>query len=135
MAKKLRQEPSERVITIGYISLVRMEDYIPSPSYFADRVIWEDVQEIPLLAFDHNDIVENGLKFLRHELNHEVTSELLRKFTLSQLQELHEIVLDQKFDKEILENKRLIMGLKVTNEKQKGVSHKPARHNKFKDLN
>ena len=27
--KNFRQEPNERVITIGYISLVRMEDYIP----------------------------------------------------------------------------------------------------------
>ena len=67
---------------------------------FADKVTWIDVREIPLLAFDHNHIVESGLDFLKHELNHELTSELLpRKFTLSQLQELHEIVLNQKFDK------------------------------------
>ena len=38
--KNFRQEPGERVITVGYISLVRMEDYIPAPSYFADRVIY-----------------------------------------------------------------------------------------------
>ena len=135
--KNFRQEPSERVITIGYISLVRMEDYIPSPSYFADRVIWEDVQEIPLLAFDHNNIVDSGVKFLRHELNHEVTSELLpRKFTLSQLQELHEIVLDQKFDKRNFRKQAINNGaLQQTNEKQKGVSHKPARLYTFKDLN
>ena len=135
--KNFRQEPSERVITIGYISLVRMEDYIPSPSYFADKVIWEDVQEIPLLAFDHNNIVDSGVKFLRHELNHEVTSELLpRKFTLSQLQELHEIVLNQKFDKRNFRKQAINNGvLEQTNEKQKGVSHKPARLYTFKDLN
>ena len=98
--KNFRQEPNERVITIGYVSLVRMEDYVPLPSYFADEVKWVDIHDIPLLAFDHNDIVESGLLFLRDELNHELTSALLpRKFTLSQLQELHEIVLDQKLDK------------------------------------
>ena len=135
--KNFRQEPNERVITIGYISLVRMEDYIPIPSYFADKVTWVDVREIPLLAFDHNHIVESGLDFLKHELNHELTSELLpRKFTLSQLQELHEIVLNQKFDKRNFRKQAISKGqLEETDEKQKGVSHKPARLYTFKNLN
>lgn len=135
--KNFRQEPNERVITIGYVSLVRMEDYIPSPSYFADKVTWVDVREIPLLAFDHNHIVESGLDFLRHELNHELTSELLpRKFTLSQLQELHEIVLNQKFDKRNFRKRAINKGqLEETDEKQKGVSHKPAKLYTFKNLN
>ena len=135
--KNFRQEPSERVITVGYISLVRMEDYIPVASYFADELEWVDIHNVPLLAFDHNDIVESGLLFLRYELNHELTSELLpRKFTLSQLQELHEIVLGQKFDKRNFRKQAINKGqLQETDEKQKGVSHKPARLYSFKNLN
>ena len=135
--KNFRQNPNERVITVGYVSLVRMEDYIPVPSYFADEVKWVDISDIPLLAFDHNDIIESGLLFLKHELNHELTSELLpRKFTLSQLQELHEIVLNQKFDKRNFRKQAINTGIiKETNEKQKGVSHKPARLYSFKNLN
>ena len=114
-----------------------MEDYIPLPSYFADEVQWVDIRYVPLLAFDHNDIVDSGLLFLRNELNHELTSELLpRKFTLSQLQELHEIVLDQKFDKRNFRKQVISKGqLRKTDEKQKGVSHKPARLYSFKSLN
>ena len=135
--KNFRQEPNERVITVGYVSLVRMEDYIPLPSYFADEVKWVDIFDVPLLAFDHNNIVESALLFLRVELNHELTSELLpRKFTLSQLQELHEIVLDQKLDKRNFRKQIISKGqLKETDEKQKGVSHKPARLYSFKNLN
>ena len=135
--KNFRQEPSERVITIGYVSLVRMEDYIPLASYFADEVKWIDICNIPLLAFDHNDIVESALLFLRNELNNEFTLELLpRKFTLSQLQELHEIVLGQKFDKRNFRKQIINKGqLRQTDEKQKGVSHKAARLYSFKDLN
>ena len=135
--KNFRQEPNERVITVGYISLVRMEDYTPLPSYFADEVKWVDISNVPLLAFDHNHIIESGLIFLRNELNHELTSELLpRKFTLSQLQELHEIVLNQKFDKRNFRKQVISKGqLKETDEKQKGVSHKPARLYTFKNLN
>ena len=135
--KNFRKEPNERVITVGYVSLVRMEDYIPLPSYFADEVQWVDIRDVPLLAFDHNDIVESGLLFLRNELNHELTSALLpRKFTLSQLQELHEIVLDQKLDKRNFRKQVITKGqIKETKEKQKGVSHKPARLYCFKNLN
>ena len=102
-----------------------------------DKVTWVDVREIPLLAFDHNHIVESGLDFLRHELNHELTSELLpRKFTLSQLQELHEIVLNQKFDKRNFRKQAINKGqLEETDEKQEGVSHKPAKLYTFKNLN
>ena len=135
--KNFRQNPNERVITVGYVSLVRMEDYIPAPSYFADEVKWVDINEIPLLAFDHNDIVESALLFLRNELNYELTSELLpRKFTLSEFQELHEIVLDQKLDKRNFRKQVITKGqIKETKEKQKGVSHKPARLYCFKNLN
>ena len=135
--KNFRKEPNERVVTIGYISLVRMEDYAPSPSYFADEVKWISIDDVPLLAFDHNEIVESGLYFLRNELNSELTSELLpRKFTLSQLQELHEIVLEQKFDKRNFRKQAFSKGqIKETKEKQKGVSHKPARLYSFKNLN
>ena len=135
--KNFRPEPNERVITVGYVSLVRMEDYSPLPSYFADEVKWVDVLDLPLLAFDHNEIVESGLLFLRYELNYKLTSELLpRKFTLSQLQELHEIVLDQKLDKRNFRKHVISKGhLKETNEKQKGVSHKPAKFYSFKNLN
>ena len=135
--KNFRQEPNERVVTVGYLSLVRMEDYIPAPSYFADEVKWVDICKVPALAFDHNDIIESGLLFLRNQLSHELTSELLpRKFTLSQLQELHEIVLDQKLDKRNFRKHVISKGqLKETDEKQKGVSHKPARLYSFKNLN
>ncbi len=135
--KNFRQEPNERVVTVGYLSLVRMEDYIPAPSYFADEVKWVDICKVPALAFDHNDIIESGLLFLRNQLSHELTSELLpRKFTLSQLQELHEIVLDQKLDKRNFRKQVISKGqLKETDEKQKGVSHKPARFYSFKNLN
>ena len=135
--KNFRQEPNERVITVGYVSLVRMEDYIPLPSYFADEVKWVNIRDVPILAFDHNEIVKSALLYLRNNLNNELTSELLpRKFTLSQLQELHEIVLDQKLDKRNFRKRVISKGqLKETEEKQKGVSHKAARFYSFKNLN
>lgn len=129
-----RQEPNERVITIGYVSLVRMEDYSPVASYFADRVTWSDINDIPLLAFDHNQIIRDAFGFIKSEISQELTSELLpKKFTLSQLQELYEIVLNEKLDKRNFRKKMISLGqLEETDEKQTGVSHKPAKLYTFK---
>jgi len=131
--KNFRANPNERVITIGYVSIVRMEDYNPEASYFAHDVCWTNIENIPEMAFDHNAIVNDAIQFLRREINHEVTSELLpRKFTLSQLQELYEIILDEKLDKRNFRKQIISKGiLEKTNEKQKGVSHKPAELYKF----
>ena len=131
--KNFRANPNERVITIGYVSIVKMEDYNPKAAYFAHDVCWIDINNIPNMAFDHNQIVNDAIHFLRREKNYEVTSELLpRKFTLSQLQELYEIILDEKLDKRNFRKQIISKGvLEKTNEKQKGVSHKPAELYKF----
>ena len=131
--KNFRANPNERVITIGYVSIVKMEDYNPEAAYFAHDVCWIDINNIPNMAFDHNQIVNDAIHFLRREKNYEVTSELLpRKFTLSQLQELYEIILDEKLDKRNFRKQIISKGvLEKTNEKQKGVSHKPAELYKF----
>ncbi|MBL6658460.1 MAG: NUDIX hydrolase [Flavobacteriales bacterium] len=131
--ENFRSHPDERVITIAYASIVKMEDYNPEASYFAHDVKWTNIDEIPELAFDHNQIVNEAVIFLRNEINHEVTSELLpRKFTLSQLQELYEIILNEKLDKRNFRKQIMSKGVvEKTNEKQKGVSHKPAELYKF----
>ena len=134
--ENFRANPNERVITIGYVSIVRMEEYNPEASYFAHNVCWTNIENIPEMAFDHNIIINDAnfdFYFVKNKINYEVTSELLpRKFTLSQLQELYEIILDVKLDKRNFRKQIISKGiLKKTNEKQKGVSHKPAELYKF----
>jgi len=125
-----RSDPQARVITIAYYALVKMEDFNPSASSFAARVFWHDVNGIPELAFDHDEIVQAALLVLRRELSElRVGHELLPdKFTLSQVQALHEAILNSSFDKRNFRKKALndqwVLPLE---EKQTGVLHKPAR--------
>ena len=44
--ENFRADPNERVITIGYVSIVRMEDYNPQASYFAHNVCWTDIETV-----------------------------------------------------------------------------------------
>ena len=124
-----RKNPQERVVTVGYLSLVKMEDYVPQASSFALDAEWIDLDKIPQdLAFDHNEIINSGLRYLRTQLNHKIISNLLpSKFTLSQLQYIYEILLDEKLDKRnFRKNISKISVIKKTKEKQEGVAHKPA---------
>ena len=124
-----RKNPSERVVTVGYLSLVKMEDYVPQASSFALDAEWVDLDKIPEdLAFDHNEIISSGLRYLRTQLDHKIISNLLpSKFTLSQLQYIYEILLDEKLDKRnFRKNISKISVIKKTKEKQEGVAHKPA---------
>ncbi|MFM7814306.1 MAG: NUDIX hydrolase [Flavobacteriales bacterium] len=133
--RTFRVHPERRVITVGYYSLVNMDDYAPKASSFAGRTRWVDVYEIPELAFDHNEIVHRALESLRHGIIAEnIAFELLpEKFTLSQLQQLHEIILDKKLDKRNFRKNMLKMeDLTALNEKQQGVLHKPAQLYQYK---
>ena len=134
--KMYRKKPKERVVTVGYIALVKMEDYEPHASSFAIDAEWVELDKVSTeLAFDHNLILNEGIKYLRNQLDHELVTNLLpSKFTLSQLQNLYEILLDQKLDKRnFRKNVSKDILIIKTDEKQKGVAHKPAHLYTYKN--
>lgn len=135
--KNYRKNPNERVITIGYISLVNIPDFTPKASSFADDVRWVPVNNLPELTFDHNEIVEGALSFLKKELNHEMSSFLLPKnFTIPQLQKLYEDVLNKKFDRRNFRKQVLRKGvlIKTNNTNKTGLTGKPATLYQFEEV-
>jgi ADP-ribose pyrophosphatase YjhB (NUDIX family) len=118
--------PSKRVITIAYYALVKPENYTLDPGFTASDVKWFKIGDIPELPYDHKDILEAGLSHLKHKVRHEpIGFNLLpKKFTLLQLQELYEAILNKKLDKPNFRRKLMKMNLLVPcEEKQKDVSH------------
>jgi 8-oxo-dGTP diphosphatase len=125
-----RVNPDARVITVAYYSLVKLSAYHPTPASFARSAAWTPVEDVPELAFDHNEILEKALNSLRNKLaTRPIGFELLpRKFTFGQLQRLYEAILGTLFDKRNFRRKILNMDILVPlEEKQQGVPHKPAR--------
>ena len=85
---------------------------------------------LPDLAFDHDDIASLALTTLREQLESKhIGFEMLpKKFTLRQLQSLHEIVLDKKLDKRnFRKNVKRMDHVVPLDEKEEGVLHKPAQ--------
>jgi len=125
-----REFPHKRIITIAYYALVSLHEYNPEASSFAGSFQWVDVGKVPELAFDHNEIFRYAVTTLRaHIETHHIGFELLpKKFTLSQLQHLHELVLDKKLDKRnFRKNVKRMVHVIPLEEKQTGVLHKPAQ--------
>lgn len=128
--RTFRAQPENRVITIAYFGLVSLHDHVPRASSFAGHAAWVDVGNLPDLAFDHNDIADLALTTLREQLESKhIGFEMLpKKFTLRQLQSLHEIVLDKKLDKRnFRKNVKRMDHVVPLNEKEQGVLHKPAQ--------
>ena len=95
------RDPRERVISIAYYALVKLADHRVRAASDAQEVAWFPVAELPSLAFDHEKIVEVGLRRLKAKVRYEpIGFELLpEKFTLGELQRLYETVLEQNLDK------------------------------------
>ena len=100
-----QRDPRERVITIAYYALVRMQEVKGGDD--ASDARWFALDEVPPLAFDHDQILRKAEKTLRQQIYFEpVGFELLpEKFTIKQLQNLYEAILDMRFDRRNFYNK------------------------------
>ena len=126
--------PTKRVITIGYFALVKPENYKLRPGFTASDAKWFRLSEVPNMPYDHNRILDSGVKYLKHKVRHEPIgfNLLTRKFTLHQLQEMYEAVLEKKLDKPNFRRKLMKMNLLYPcKEKQKDVSHRAAKLYRF----
>ncbi len=131
---KTDRHPAGRVVTVGYFSLVRGENYQPVASNWASDIGWFDVEDLPDLAFDHSQIMDAAINALRKKVRTEpIGFNLLPpKFTLLELQGLYEAVLRQKFDKPNFRKKILGTGILIPlDEVQQNVAHRPAKLFRF----
>ena len=93
------RDPRERVITIAYYALVRLQEVTGGDD--AARAEWYAPDKVPALAFDHDQILRMASYELKRQIHFEpVGFELLPKqFTIKELQSLYESILDVTFDR------------------------------------
>lgn len=126
--------PRKRVITVAYYALINAGHYSLSPGFTASDARWFNIHKVPALPYDHRRILEFGFRHLKHKVRHEPLgfNLLPRKFTLHQLQQLYEAILETELDKPNFRRKLLKMNLlAICDEKQKDVSHRAARLYRF----
>ena len=93
------RDPRERVISIAFYALVRLQEVRGGDDAADAR--WFRLDEVPQLAFDHDQILRMAEQALRQQIHFEpVGFELLPEtFTLHELKNLYESILGISFDK------------------------------------
>ena len=105
------RDPRERVITVAYYALVKIQDVKGGDD--ARNAKWFPLNQVPELAFDHAQILRKAIKRLRERIYFKpIGFELLpEKFTLKQLQNLYEAILDVRFDRSNFAKKMLHLNI------------------------
>ena len=94
------RDPGERVVSIAYYALINVKDYDERLRQ-EHQVEWMDINQLPPLYSDHNEMVRQALRRMRQKMKTEpIGFRLLPSlFTLTQLQRLYEAVGGQEIDK------------------------------------
>ena len=94
------RDPGERVISIAYYALINVKDY-DEKLRKEHGLEWVDINNIPPLYSDHQEMVSQALHIMRQKIKTEPISFRLLPdlFTLTQLQRLYEAVQGDEVDK------------------------------------
>ena len=122
----VNRDPRERVITVAHYALVRLSEVKGGDDAASAR--WFAMEEVPSLAFDHDRILRMAVNRLKERICFEpIGFELLPQvFTMSELQNLYEAILEVKFDRRNFYNKMLKLG--ILDEAEPRPKDAPSRH-------
>lgn len=122
----LDRDPRERVVSVAYYSLVRRSDVRGGDD--ASDARWFLLNNVPPLAFDHDEILAKALQTLREKIHFEpIGFDLMdRQFTIPDLQRLYEAILGVRFDRRNFMKKILQSG--VISECNEDVAAPASRH-------
>ena len=128
------RDPRGRVVSVAHYALVKLSDHRVQAATDARDAQWFPVWDTPTLAFDHMQILTMAMERLKGKVRYQpIGFELLpRKFTLTQLQKLYEVILERDLDKRNFRKKILAMEILVElDEVEKDVAHRAARLYRF----
>lgn len=124
------RDPRGWVVTVAYFALISSDNIKIKADTDAKDVQWFSAYNLPKLAFDHDKILKLSLERLRSKLEYaNVGFQLLpKKFTLTSLQKVYEIILNKTMDKRNFRKKILSFNIiEETDEYKKDGNHRPAR--------
>ncbi|MEK7519828.1 MAG: NUDIX domain-containing protein [Patescibacteria group bacterium] len=126
----VKRDPRGRVVSVAYVALIPSEGVTLSTSGKYRAIQWFPVAKLPSLGYDHTGIIATAYARLRAKLGYTnvVYSLLPREFTLSELQQVYEMILQRKLDKRNFRKKiaQLKLVKRVAARKKMGV-HRPAQ--------
>jgi 8-oxo-dGTP diphosphatase len=126
------RHPAGRVVTVTYCSLINVQHH--KLKILDNELHWHDIQNVTDLAFDHQQIYDTCYQRLQKRIQeHPLGFNLLpKKFSLRDLQNLYEAILDTKMDRRNFRKKFFAMDFLIDlDEMEQDVPHRPGKLYKF----
>ena len=130
----IERDPRFRVISVAYFGLVNSTKLILKADSDADDAKWFSINELPNLAFDHNEILKTAKNRLQNKLTYQpIGFDLLPKeFLFSQLENLYCTILEKEIDRRNFRKKMLSFGIVEETEKfGNKIKGRPAKLYRF----
>ena len=132
---KVDRSPIKRMLAISFIGVLDKKSVdIHKETLKASDSDWFNIDSIPELAYDHNDIINECLETLREKIQ---TTDILKAlfpngFTIPEVQKTYETILNKEFDRRNFRKKLLSLGLiSDTGNQVNFEGRKPAKLYKF----
>lgn len=125
--EKLVKWFDQRFISTAFMAFVDASLSTPSPDEISDECTWIPLDDLPPLALDHHQIIQEAKKQLRQQINYLPLGRSLMpaKFTMYDLQSLYETVLGIELDRGNFQRKMMKLGFLNRHEKlMTGASNK-----------
>lgn len=125
-----QRDPRGRVVSITFFALIPADKIQLSATEDASSAQWFLIDQIPKLAFDHQEIIKIALTHLQKEISQSpiIFNLLPKKFTLSMVQSIYEEIFNKEIDKRNFRKKILSMPYIVKSRSiTRGQQHRPAQ--------
>ena len=119
---KKNRSPVMRMVAVTYIGIIDASKVeIAKSTLKTSNAEWFSIDEVPHLAYDHNEIITDAIKKLKEEI---LKTDLLKVFfpngfTLPELQKVYESILEKKLDRRNFRKKILNMDMIIPTEEEK----------------
>jgi 8-oxo-dGTP diphosphatase len=138
----INRDPRNRVISVAYFALVDPSKLTIKADSDAEHAQWFKINEVPALAFDHNQILKKALERLKAKLTYEpIGFDLLPKeFLFSELENLYCTILEKEIERRNFRKKILSFGIVEETENYSPIkTGRPAKlfrfnYKKYNDL-
>lgn len=132
--EKVKRLNISRLVTVGYVALIKINSRVKQQSSQKGQIVWLNIEDYrhDHLAFDHKEIITAALENIRQTLRFEphLMFELLpKKFTMTQLRSLHDMIYQKKSDVRNFQKRMMqLEGISALAETEVGVPHRAARY-------
>ncbi len=130
---KVARDLRNRVVAVAYIGFMTPDQVL---SYTHESARFVPVTSLKNLAYDHDEMLKVAIKRLTGKLAYTTIAQYLlpNHFTLSELQNVYEVLLKKEIDKRNFRKKILALQvIEETGAMQEGMQNRPAALYRFKN--